>query len=128
MNIFITSKNIHLQNLVPFSWLVLEMCKNLCFICMKPLLSRRGRGGQLLWTHLLPLKTSTCQIRFHLRGLFLSCAEIYVSFVWDPSLPEEGGSQTIIGTFIGTKNPYIQIFTLIGSVVFEPIWIRQTDR
>ena len=63
--------------MVPFSWLALEMCRNLCFIST----SRKRRGVQLLWTYLLPLKTSTCQIRFHLLGLFLSCAEIYVSFI-----------------------------------------------
>ena len=55
-----------------------------------PFQKRDGRST-IIGIYLLFLKTSTCQIRFNLLGLFLSCAQIYVSFVWDPTLPEDGG-------------------------------------
>ena len=128
MEIFLAPTNLQMPNMVPFARLVRELCRNLCFICMEPLPSKRGRDVKLLWTYLLPIKTFTYQIWLYFLDWFLSCAKFVSHLYGTPPFQKREGSQTIRGTFIGTKNSFIQILTSIGSVVFEPIWIRQTDR
>ena len=54
---------IHMPNSVSFAWFVLELCRNLCFICMGPLLSIRGRGLKL-YRHQKTLHTNFHVDRF----------------------------------------------------------------
>ena len=94
---------------------------------MEPLPSRKGKGVEPLWTYLKPLKTSTCQIRFHLLGLFLSFADIYVSFVLDPSFSEEGGVSNYHRNLYRHQKPLHTNFHVDRFGSFRA-YMDQTDR
>src|SRR5450759_1658327 len=108
-----------MPNLVPFVSLVFDLCRNLCFICMGAPLPEGGGVSNHHKNLLRPQKPPHAEF----SSICLISSRVMQKFVFhwygSPPFQTGEGSQTILRTFPGPKNPCIQIFTPIGSVVSE---------
>ena len=113
-NIIVTTKNIHLPNMIPFSWLVREMCRHLCrSMCFQ---KRKGcrtimhifvTSKNIHLPNLVPLVSSrdVQKFVFHLYGT--------------PPFQKKEGCQNIMDIFSTTKIIYLPNLVPFSWLVLE---------